>query len=363
MKIDIIAGARPNFIKVASIIDAINRKSEGRIKYRLIHTGQHYDAKMSGNFFDQLGIPKPDINLQVGSGTQAEQTAGIMLKYERVLLENKCDYCLVVGDVTSTLATSVVAKKMGAKVIHVEAGIRSGDISMPEEVNRIVTDSITDLFFTTTIEASENLLKSGVVRNAIHFVGNTMIDTLLKNMDRLRKPMLWDEIGLVEKDFFLLTLHRPSNVDSHSDLKAILTAIVNCSMGRPVIFPVHPRTLKSIEVLDHSFNNIHFVEPLDYLEFIYLLKKTMAVITDSGGITEEATVLGVPCMTLRDSTERPETCTVGTNVLLGTNPQALEPAFKRLFENQWPKGKIPALWDGHTGDRIVDVLSGLLKTF
>ncbi len=353
IKLDIIAGARPNFMKIAPIIEAIRTNPHLNIKYRLIHTGQHYDAKMSDSFFEQLQIPKPDVNLYVGSGTQAEQTAAIMVKYEKVLMEDLSDFCLVVGDVTSTLAASIAAKKLGVKILHVEAGIRSGDISMPEEVNRIVTDSITDFFFTTTLQAVENLLKSGISREKIFFVGNTMIDSLLKNLHRLRKPIMWDLHKLKEKEYFLLTLHRPVNVDRPENLKNILHELIGASNGYPVVFPVHPRTMKSIDKLDEKFGNVHLIEPLGYLEFIYLLKHSRAVITDSGGITEEATVLDIPCMTLRDTTERPETCTMGTNLLIGNDPRKLKAAINRVFNNEWKKGCIPDLWDGKASERII----------
>lgn len=353
--IDIIAGARPNFVKVAPIISAIQKaKKEGHaIGYRLVHTGQHYDPKMSGSFFEQLEIPMPDVNLEIGSGTQAEQAAGIMVKYEKLLLESPCDYCLVVGDVTSTMATAIAAKKLGIKVIHVEAGIRSGDLSMPEEINRIVTDSITDYFFTTTELAGQNLMNLGVKASQIFFVGNTMIDTLLKQQPHLKKPDFFDEYALVEKGYIVMTLHRPSNVDEAKNLKTLLTAVLAAARTTKVVFPVHPRTAKKLEEIGFVSDQIHFVEPMGYLEFNYLVKHALAIITDSGGITEETTVMGVPCMTLRTSTERPETCTIGTNVLLGVDPEAIKPAMDTLFAGNWKKGAIPEKWDGGTADRIV----------
>ncbi len=356
MLIDIIAGARPNFIKIAPIIEAIEAvcKAGPAVDYRLVHTGQHYDKNMSGDFFEHLGIPAPHYNLESGSGTQAEQTSKIMIGYEKLLLEKPCDLCIVVGDVTSTMACSIVAKKVNnIKVAHVEGGIRSGDWTMPEEINRIVTDSITDYFFTTSEVANSNLRKTGVQENRIFFVGNTMIDTLYKQMPRFTKPGIWSEYGLKEKEYIIMTLHRPANVDDKGKLKELITEIVNSSQGLPIIFPVHPRTAKMLEVLGLSYRNLYVTGPLGYLEFNYLVKNAKAVVTDSGGITEEATVMGIPCMTLRDSTERPETCTVGTNELLGTDPKSIAPAFEKLLSGHWKKGAIPELWDGKTAERIV----------
>jgi UDP-N-acetylglucosamine 2-epimerase (non-hydrolysing) len=382
MLITIVAGARPNFMKIAPIIHAVERlKISGeRLKYRLVHTGQHYDPKLSETFFEELGIPKPDVNLEVGSGTQAEQTAGIMLGFEKELLAHPSDLVIVVGDVTSTMACSITAKKLNTKVAHVEAGIRSFDLTMPEEINRMVTDSITDLFFTTSHFANENLRKAGVPDDRIFYVGNVMIDTLLANRHRFVKPVIWNEIGLKEKGYIVITLHRPVNVDEPENLRRLLEAITDAAGGLPVVFPVHPRTRKVINGFSSAIMqfpirsaigisdrlksdpqlavpaSIHLTEPMGYLEFNYLVEKAFAVITDSGGITEETTVMGVPCMTLRDSTERPETCTVGTNELLGTDPAAINPAMKKLFAGEWKKGGIPELWDGHAAERIVNIL-------
>ncbi len=356
MLIDIIAGARPNFIKIAPIIEAIEvqRNSGVNIDYRLVHTGQHYDRKMSGDFFEQLNIPAPHHNLEVGSGTQAEQAGKIMIGYERLLIEKTCDLCIVVGDVTSTMACSIAAKKVNnIKVAHVEGGIRSGDMTMPEEINRMVTDSITDYFFTTSDVANKNLRNSGISEDRIFFVGNTMIDTLYKQMPRFLKPGVWDACNLKEREYIIMTLHRPNNVDRKEKLQELITEIVNASAGVSLIFPVHPRTAKMLETIGFKADNLHLVEPLGYLEFNYLVKNAKAVITDSGGITEEATVMGIPCMTIRDSTERPETCTVGTNELLGTDPANIAPAFRKLFSGQWKKGSIPELWDGKTAVRII----------
>ncbi len=363
-RIDIIAGARPNFMKIAPIIRALERRiAAGRaLRYRLIHTGQHYDARMSGDFFCQLGIPAPDLNLEVGSGSQAEQTAAIMTRYEKVLIEARSDLCMVVGDVTSTMACAIVAKKLGIPVAHVEGGIRSGDWSMPEEINRIVTDAITDYFFTTSEVANANLRNSGVPDRRIFFVGNTMIDTLLHNLARLKPPSFWDEYRLGKVGYFVLTLHRPANVDDKDRLVNMLTAVANGTCGLPIVFPVHPRTRKRLETvkLPAVTNTLRFVEPQGYLEFGYLLKNAKAIITDSGGITEEATVLGIPCLTVRDTTERPETVTIGTNELVGTNPTNVKPALDRLFAGKWKRGGIPPLWDGKTSERIVGHLERLL---
>ena len=359
MRIAIIAGARPNFMKIAPIIDAIlNAQKNGlNISYRLIHTGQHYDEKMSKSFFDELNIPLPDINLECGGGTQAQQTASIMLKFEEDLIKNPVDLVLVVGDVTSTMACSIVAQKLKTKVAHVEGGIRSGDWDMPEEINRLVTDSISNYFFTTSETANQNLINSGTNPKNIYFVGNTMIDTLLKNENKFSKPDIFDFFGLEEKKYFVLTLHRPSNVDSPEKFHSILKEIMENSDGLPIIFPVHPRTRKNLEGI--SYPQFHFVEPMNYLSFNFLVKHSIAVITDSGGITEETTVLGIPCITLRDSTERPETCTIGTNILIGTDPRHIKPTLEKLFKKEWQVGAIPPLWDGKAAERIINVLLNL----
>ena len=361
MYIDLIAGARPNFMKIAPIINAINNaKNKGKnISFRLIHTGQHYDKNMSESFFEQLGIPSPDINLLAGGGSQAQQTASIMIAYEELLLKEKSDLCLVVGDVTSTMACAIVAQKMHIKVAHVEAGIRSGDWTMPEEINRLVTDSITNYFFTTTQVANHNLFSSGIEKERIFWVGNTMIDTLLSHRTRFLKPQLWDEIGLNEKDYIVMTLHRPANVDEEGKLKELIDQIIEHSAGLKLIFPVHPRTANILKNLGIVHPRLHMIEPLGYLEFNYLVERAKAVVTDSGGITEETTVLGIPCMTLRDNTERPETVSEGTNELIGTNPKAIKPAMEKLFSGNWKIGTIPEKWDGNTSERIIETLLNL----
>jgi UDP-N-acetylglucosamine 2-epimerase (non-hydrolysing) len=362
--VDVIAGARPNFMKISPLLRALDARIESgsRLRYRLVHTGQHYDASMSAEFFEQLGIPSPDVNLNVGSGTQAEQTAAIMLGYEELLLRAPSHLCIVVGDVNSTMACAIVARKLQIPVAHVEAGIRSGDWSMPEEINRVVTDSITNWFFTTTDLASENLRRGGVPDERIFFVGNIMIDTLLANEGRLRAPPFWKRLGLETGEYFVLTMHRPHNVDGAGELRRTIGTIVEAARGLPVVFPAHPRAKKALAAHDLGFANLHLVEPQPYLEFNYLVKHARAVITDSGGVTEETTVLGVPCITLRDTTERPETVTIGTNELVGSNPESLRSAVQRIFSGQWKEGRIPALWDGRTGTRIASVLDDLFDT-
>ena len=393
MLVTLIAGARPNFMKIAPIIRAIKAaEAAGKdMHYRLVHTGQHYDKNMSDTFFEELGIPQPDVNLGCGGGTQAEQTAHIMVAFEQYLMANPCDLVLVVGDVTSTMACSIVAKKLNTKVCHVEAGIRSWDLTMPEEINRMVTDSLADYMFTTTDIADRNLLRQGAVYAAdwqpeqvvlghdrcpqrVWRVGNVMIDTLLKNMPRFRKPAVYDELGLQEGKYVVMTMHRPANVDEETHLRALMEQIITNVHGEPIVFPIHPRTAKifyglwgtatdSVEenraALHKVFPNLYIVDPMGYLEFNYLVQHSRAVVTDSGGITEETTVMGVPCITLRDNTERPETCTVGTNELIGTNPAAVKSALDRLYAGEWKKGAIPELWDGHAAERIVEILANL----
>lgn len=391
MHITLIAGARPNFMKIAPLIHAIkSAEAIGKdIHYSLVHTGQHYDKNMSDTFFEELNIPMPDANLGCGGGTQAEQTANIMVAFEKHLLAHPTDLVLVVGDVTSTMACSIVAKKLNTKVCHVEAGIRSWDLTMPEEINRMVTDSLADYMFTTSEIANKNLLMSGAIlvnspspianyqlpalqeeqyafqriSQRVWYVGNVMIDTQLANRNRFRRPAVFDELQLTEGQYIMMTMHRPANVDEEVHLKTLMEQIITNVHGLPIIFPIHPRTAKIFynlwgdeATLRQLFPNLHIVEPMGYLEFNYMVERAKAVVTDSGGITEETTVMGVPCITLRDNTERPETCTVGTNELIGTNPAAVKPALDLLFSGQWKKGTIPALWDGHTAERIVDIL-------
>ena len=360
-KITIIAGARPNFMKIAPIIHAIleAKSNEINIDYRLIHTGQHYDKNMSGSFFEELEIPEPHNNLDCGGGSQAQQTANIMIAFEKELLAYPTDVVLVVGDVTSTMACAIVAQKLHTKVAHVEAGIRSGDWSMPEEINRLVTDSITNYFFTTSQTANQHLYKSGISKDNIFFVGNTMIDTLLKQRTNFKQPEIWKSLNLSPNSYVVLTLHRPANVDEEYKLKALIDEIINHSGEIPIVFPMHPRTASIFERLNINHPRLHTIAPLSYLEFNYLVERAKVVVTDSGGITEETTVMNVPCMTLRDNTERPETITHGTNELLGTDPKSIAPAFSLLFSGNWKKTSIPELWDGKTAKRIVGKLISL----
>ena len=345
MKITIVAGARPNFIKIAPIIKAIEKKqTEGvTLSYRLVHTGQHYDKNLSDTFFEELNIPQPDANLEVKSGSQAQQTAAIMIAFEKELMQNPTDLVLVVGDVNSTMACTIVAKKLNTKVTHVEAGIRSGDMTMPEEINRIVTDSITDYFFTTSTTASENLIKYGANPADIHFVGNVMIDTLYQNLERISAPLFWNEFGLKQGNYIVLTLHRPANVDEEKSLVQLLQGIDKMVGDKKIIFPIHPRTKAILGESNLNLRNIIFAEPQGYLHFMFLIKNSFAVITDSGGISEETTVLNIPCFTMRNNTERPETQTIGTNTLVGTSIENLEKVFAQFLLNGPRKAGIPEL--------------------
>lgn len=363
MNITLVAGTRPNFIKIAPIIDAIKviQKQGSKIYYRLVHTGQHYDKNLSDTFFDELNIPPPDINLEVKSGSQATQTGAIMIGFEKELQQNPCDLVIVVGDVTSTMACTIVAKKAHIKVAHVEAGIRSQDMQMPEEINRIVTDSLTDYFFTTTKHACQNLLDLGIKENQIFFVGNVMIDTLRKHEEHFQQPKLWRDLGLSDKKYLIMTLHRPSNVDEEKRLRILISQIVSLSKNYSIIFPVHPRTKRLLNRLNLNFDNLHYVDPLGYLEFNYLVKHAFAVLTDSGGITEETTVMNVPCLTFRENTERPETCNIGTNILVGNDLEKITKAFNTLHSGTWKQGGVPELWDGKAADRIINHITEIYQ--
>ncbi len=361
LKVFLIAGARPNFMKVAPIYAEMKRRVD-EFAPLIVHTGQHYDAAMSDAFFDDLGMPKPDIHLGVGSASHAVQTAKIMTEFEPVLLEQKPDWVLVVGDVNSTIACALVCAKLGVKVAHVEAGLRSRDRTMPEEINRILTDVISDLLFTTSQDADENLKTEGVAADKIRFVGNVMIDSLLDHLKLAEHSCIRGELGVDDKDYAVLTLHRPSNVDDKGTLGELIDAIIDIAKNLPIIFPVHPRTRAKIDEFGFADkianSNIKLIEPLGYLDFMRLYSGAKLVLTDSGGLQEETTVLGIPCLTLRHNTERPVTIELGTNVLVGTDPEKIKEASHNALDNSIKRGaKIPPLWDGKTAGRICDVLS------
>jgi UDP-N-acetylglucosamine 2-epimerase (non-hydrolysing) len=366
LKVLNVVGARPNFMKMAPIIEAMNRYPE-KFRHRLVHTGQHYDERMSKSFFADLGMPKPDMDLGVGSGSHAEQTARIMVEFEKVCLEHAPDLVIVVGDVNSTMACAITARKLGITVAHVEAGLRSRDMSMPEEINRLCTDVLCDYLFTTDHFADENLLAEGVAPEKIFFVGNVMIDTLLKHRELARGRGLIERWGLKPGRFATLTLHRPSNVDDPEILRGILEALRAIGKEIPIVFPIHPRTRKMIEQfrLGEYFSSgarpggLWMTEPLGYLEFLHLNMHAAMVITDSGGLQEETTVLGVPCITLRHNTERPITCEMGTNVIVGNSRDKILRHALKLLEGDVPSGKVPEKWDGKAAERIVQVLGGL----
>src|SRR6266581_4443883 len=359
LKILNIVGARPNLPKIAPLMREMQRHPE--IEAILVHTGQHYDEKLSDIFFRQMGIPSPQVNLEVGSGSHASQTAEILKRIEPVLLERKPDVVLVVGDVNSTIAVSLAAAKLGIRVAHVEAGLRSFDRTMPEEINRILTDALADHLFVTEEDAIANLLKEGRPRDRIHLVGNVMIDALHQFLPLARKSNIGNELGLLNGDgfvpFAVLTLHRPSNVDSVQTLERLLSAIDEIAEELPVIFPVHPRTqerLKEARVKHHP--HLRLIPPVGYLDFLCLLHRSQFVLTDSGGIQEETTALGVPCLTLRENTERPITVTEGTNQLVGQDTKKIVNAAREIFGGKAKEGKVPRLWDGHAAERIVEIL-------
>ena len=358
MKITLVAGARPNFIKIAPLIAEINKQKNlgADIKYRLVHTGQHYDDAMSGQFFRDLEIPLPDVNLNCGGGSQAEQTAQILIAFEKELKENPTNLVLVVGDVTSTMACSITAKKLNTKVAHVEAGIRSGDLKMPEEINRIVTDSISDYFFTTSQLAGENLLKMGKSQQQIFFVGNVMIDTLLKFKSKFKAPQVYNQHKLTHREYLVLTLHRPSNVDEADALRKQLDFICQQAHNFPIVFPIHPRTQQQLDLTSLP-KNLIITSPLGYLEFNYLIQNSLGVLTDSGGITEETSIMNIPCITLRENTERPETIEFGTNVLVGKDSEKLKYYMQKMLSNQWKQSKDIEFWDGKAAERVIKVIT------
>lgn len=348
-----VAGARPNFMKLAPVVLAL--QAIKGVSQLIVHTGQHYDRAMSEVFFEQLGIPEPDINLAVGAGSHAQQTAEIMTRFEPVVLERKPDWVVVYGDVNSTVAAALVCSKLGIKIAHVEAGLRSRDRSMPEEINRLVTDQLCDLLFTPSTDGDENLLAEGVPREKIHFVGNVMIDTLIRMLPKAEaaKPE-----GL-PSSYALVTMHRPANVDNPEWLKQLFGRLADLSEKLPIVFPLHPRTRKqlaSIGIATTSIPKLHLMDPAPYLEFLALQKGATLVVTDSGGIQEETTYLGVPCLTLRDNTERPITIHCGTNILVGTDLSKLPAAIDHVLTNHRGGKKVPPLWDGHASDRIAKIL-------
>jgi UDP-N-acetylglucosamine 2-epimerase (non-hydrolysing) len=356
IKIICVCGARPNFMKIAPLMKAFAANSE--FKTLLVHTGQHYDEKMSKLFFDELNIPKPDINLEVGSGSHAVQTAEVMKKFEPVVLEFKPDYVLVVGDVNSTIACGLVAVKLGVKLIHVEAGLRSFDRTMPEEVNRVLTDSISDLLFVTEQSGVDNLIREGISPEKIHLVGNVMIDTLLANKHKAEASDVLSKLGLVKKGYGVITLHRPSNVDDLEKLSEILDAFEQIQKEIKLVFPIHPRTRNNIrnsplEKRVESMTNLLLTDPIGYLDFLCLMSNAGVVMTDSGGIQEETTILGVPCMTLRENTERPVTLTEGSNRLVHITEEDILKNYRDIKNNSHNiSSKVPKFWDGKAAQRI-----------
>jgi UDP-N-acetylglucosamine 2-epimerase (non-hydrolysing) len=358
-KICCICGARPNFMKIAPIMAALGRVRD--VKTILVHTGQHYDERMSRLFFGQLGIPEPDINLEVGSSSHAVQTAEVMKRFEPVCIEFRPDWVVVVGDVNSTIACALVAAKLGIKVAHVEAGLRSFDRTMPEELNRLLTDAISDLLFVTEPSGLTNLKREGIAEDKIHFVGNVMIDTLLRNRDQADKSPILTTLALTRGNYAVLTLHRPSNVDDVRTFTAILAAVEAIARDMPVVFPIHPRSRKNLAALGlaeraEKIDRLALIDPLGYLDFLKLTVDAALVLTDSGGIQEETTILGVPCLTLRDNTERPITIEQGTNRLTGSDTRAILSAYQDIRRSPPAPPRQPELWDGKAAERIVDIL-------
>ncbi|MFH1420185.1 MAG: UDP-N-acetylglucosamine 2-epimerase (non-hydrolyzing) [Planctomycetota bacterium] len=358
LKILCVCGARPNFMKIAPLVEAMTKT--GRIRPYIVHTGQHYDERLSKLFFDDLGIPQPDVNLEVGSASHAVQTAEIMRRFEPVILEQQPDWVVVVGDVNSTVACSLVACKLGIRVAHVEAGLRSGDRTMPEEINRLLTDSISDLLFVTEPSGLEHLKHEGMPEENIHFVGNVMIDTLLKNRAKAEASPALDELDLTPKQYAVVTLHRPSNVDVAENLGSILDAFERIAEDMPIVFPMHPRTRHNVSELGlggrfDAIAGLRTPEPLGYLDFLKLMAESSLVLTDSGGIQEETTILGVPCLTLRENTERPVTITEGTNRLVRPEASSILAAYAECRASPPASGRWPDLWDGHAAERIAEV--------
>jgi UDP-N-acetylglucosamine 2-epimerase (non-hydrolysing) len=361
LKVINVVGARPNFMKVAPIVAAMKRRPT-KFHPLVVHTGQHYDAAMSDSFFRDLELPQPDTHLGVGSASHAAQTAAVMQHFEPVVINEKPDWVLVVGDVNSTLACALVCVKLGVKVAHVEAGLRSRDRTMPEEINRLLTDQIADLLLTPSADADANLRAEGIPPERIRLVGNVMIDSLLQNLERARGSHIKSDLGLTDKDYGVLTLHRPSNVDAPDTFARIIAALETITQTLPVIFPVHPRTRKTIAELGlsdrvASIKNLRLIDPLGYLDFLSLYSAARLVLTDSGGIQEETTALGIPCLTLRENTERPITVELGTNVVVGTETSRIVTAASAALNGSAKRTtQTPPLWDGHTSERILDAL-------
>ncbi|HEU5240173.1 MAG TPA: UDP-N-acetylglucosamine 2-epimerase (non-hydrolyzing) [Pyrinomonadaceae bacterium] len=362
LKVINVAGARPNFMKVAPIVAAMKRRSK-EFQSILVHTGQHYDAAMSDAFFRDLEMPEPDIDLGVGSASHAVQTAGCIQSFEPYVLNEKPDWVVVVGDVNSTVACALVCAKLDVKVAHVEAGLRSRDRRMPEEINRLLTDQIAELLLTPSLDANENLRAEGIPEERIRFVGNIMIDSLLTHLERSRRSAILRDLGLKNREYAVLTLHRPSNVDEKGAFQRILDALEEIGRRLPIIFPAHPRTRRMIDELGlteraENVKNLVIIEPAGYLDFLHLLSNATLVLTDSGGIQEETTVLGISCITLRENTERPITVEMGTNTIAGTDTARIVAAASRALDNPPDKSRlqIPPLWDGKTADRILDAL-------
>ena len=357
-----IVGARPNFMKIAPIVREMGRRADV-FDAKLVHTGQHYDEAMSGSFFNDLGIPVPDHYLEVGSASHAVQTAKIMIEFEKVVLEEKPDWVLVVGDVNSTIACALVSAKLGVKVAHVEAGLRSFDRDMPEEINRILTDAISDLLLTTSEDADAHLEREGIAPEKVRFVGTVMIDSLFHSLSRSQSSTVVSDLGLVEKEYAVLTMHRPSNVDDPSKLAGLLRAVSSVSERMPVVFPVHPRTKSNIDRFglgSFASDRFRFIDPLGYIDFLRLYSSSAMVLTDSGGLQEETTALGIPCVTLRENTERPVTVELGTNVIAGTDPENIKTiAFRLLEDPSKVAGRVPPLWDGKAAERVVDAILGV----
>jgi UDP-N-acetylglucosamine 2-epimerase (non-hydrolysing) len=359
VKILAVVGARPNFVKIAPVLAEL--REYPYVSTTLVHTGQHYDAQMSDAFFANLEIPRPDINLKVPAAGAVTQLAEIMTRLEPVLERARPDIVVVVGDVNSTVAAALTAAKTGRPVAHVEAGLRSFDRSMPEEINRVLTDAVSDVLFTTEPAANENLAREGVSPEKIHFVGNVMIDTLFRYREQACKSDVLERLGLEGGGYAALTLHRPSNVDDEGTLAMLLDAVARIQVEIPVIFPVHPRTRRRLEALGSvlpPMSGLHVVDPLPYLDFVALMARARCVLTDSGGIQEETTALGIPCLTLRNNTERPITVTRGTNRIVGTDPSAIYQGWRDVARGEWPAGELPELWDGRAAGRIVRVLLG-----